>query len=100
VLIGLDRRVLRFDTNYAPSATPTPTPTPEQEAAPEQGAAPAQTSLLDTTTPGLTLGGKKTQKAGKTVSVVVSATTEGLWASASGSVSVPGASKIYRLKAI
>jgi hypothetical protein len=32
--------------------------------------------------------------------VVVSATTEDLWASASGSVSVPGASKIYRLKAI
>jgi hypothetical protein len=28
VLIGLSRRVLRFDTNYAPAATPTPTPTP------------------------------------------------------------------------
>ena len=46
------------------------------------------------------LGGKKTQKAGKTVSVVVSATTEDLYASASGSVSVPAASKTYRLKAI
>ena len=28
VLIGLDRRVLRFDTNYAPPVTPTPTPGP------------------------------------------------------------------------
>jgi hypothetical protein len=46
------------------------------------------------------LGGKKTQKAGKTVSVALSATTEDLWASASGTVSVPAASKVYRLKAI
>ena len=46
------------------------------------------------------LGGKKTQKAGKTVSVAVSATTEDLYASASGSVSVPKASKVYRLKSI
>ena len=28
VLIGLSRQVLRFDTNYAPPATPTPTATP------------------------------------------------------------------------
>jgi hypothetical protein len=94
VLIGLDRRVLRFDTNYAPPATPTPTSTPAQVAPP------AQQSLLDTTTLGLKLGGKKTQKAGKTVSVVVSATIEDLWASASGGVAVSEASKIYRLKAI
>jgi hypothetical protein len=98
VLIGLDRRVLRFDTNYSSAATPTPTPNPTPT--PAQEASPTQQPLLDTTTPGLTLGGKKTQKAGKTVSVVVSATTEDLWASASGSVSVPGASKIYRLKTI
>ena len=32
--------------------------------------------------------------------MVVSATTEDLWASASGTVSVPAASKVYRLKAI
>ena len=90
VLIGLARQVLRFDTNYAPPATPTPTPEPP----------PVQGPLVDTTTPGVTLGGKKTQKAGKSVSLVVSATTEDLWASASGGVSVPGASKVYRLKAI
>ena len=46
------------------------------------------------------LGGKKTLKAGKTVSVVVGATTEDLFASASGTVSVPAASKLYRLKAV
>ncbi len=34
VLIGLSRRVLRFDTNYAPPATPTPTPTPTPTATP------------------------------------------------------------------
>ena len=39
---------------------------------------------LDTTAPVFVLGGKKTQKAGKTVSVVVGATTENLYASASG----------------
>jgi glucose/arabinose dehydrogenase len=99
VLIGLSRRVLRFDTNYAPPANPTPTPTPNPQPPPPPGP--------DTTTPGLTLGGKKTQKAGKTVSVVVSATTEDLYASASGIVSIPAASKAsvsasktYRLKSI
>jgi hypothetical protein len=90
VLIGLSRKVLRFDTNYAPPANPTPTPNPQPPAPPGP----------DTTKPGLTLAGKKTQKAGKTVSVVVSATTEDLYASASGTVSVPGASRVYRLKSI
>ena len=92
VLIGLSRQVLRFDTNYAPPANPTPNPNPNPQPPPPPGP--------DTTTPGLALGGKTTQKAGKTVSVVVSATTEDLYASASGTVSVPGASKVYRLKSI
>ena len=61
---------------------------------------PMPAPLPDTTPPGLSLGGKKTLKAGKAVSVVVGATTEDLFASASGSVSVPGASKSYRLKAV
>ena len=61
---------------------------------------PALETPLDTTASGFVLGGKTTQKAGKTVSVVVSATTEDLYASASGTVSVPGASKVYRLKSI
>jgi uncharacterized delta-60 repeat protein len=61
---------------------------------------PAVIPPLDTTSPVLVLGGSKTQKAGKTISVVVSATTEDMWASASGTVSVPAASKVYRLKAI
>ena len=34
------------------------------------------------------------------MSVVVSATSEDMWASASGTVSVPAAAKVYRLKAI
>jgi hypothetical protein len=94
VLIGVSRQVLRFDTNYAPPANPTPNPNPNPQPPPPTPAGP------DTTTPGLALGGKKSQKAGKIVSVVVSATTEDLYASASGTVSVPGASKVYRLKPI
>ena len=92
VLIGLSRKVLHFDTNYAAPATTTP----------GQGAQPGQGVPLDTTTPGIALGGSKTQKAGKTVNVVVSATTEDLYASASGTVSVPRcrASKAYRLKGV
>jgi hypothetical protein len=54
----------------------------------------------DTSSPGFVLSGKTTQKLGKTINVSVSATTEDLWATASGSVSIPGASKVYKLKAI
>ena len=61
---------------------------------------PSQETPLDTTASGFVLGGKKTQKAGKSVSVLVSATTEDLYASASGVVSVPLASRAYRLKGI
>jgi hypothetical protein len=93
VLIGLNRRVLRFDTNYAPPAASTPTPGGTNPVPPPPPGP-------DTTKPGLALGGKTAQKAGKTVSVVVSATTEDLYASASGTVSVPAASRVYRLKGI
>ena len=92
VLIGLNRQVLRFDTNYAPPANTTPNPNPNPNPPPPPGP--------DTTTPGFALSGNTTQRAGKTISVVVSATTEDLFASASGTVSVPAASKVYRLKAI
>ena len=61
---------------------------------------PTMETPLDITAPAFVLGGSKAQKAGKTVSVVVSATTEDLYASASGVVSVPKASRVYRLKAI
>ena len=44
--------------------------------------------------------GRKTQKAGKSVGLTLVATTEDLIASATGTVSVPGASKVYRLKAV
>ena len=55
---------------------------------------------LDIAAPGLALSGSKAQKAGKAVKVVVSATTEDLFASASGGVSVPNASKNYKLKPV
>ena len=54
----------------------------------------------DTTAPGIRLSGARTQKAGKTVLVVVTATTENMFATATGTVVVPGASKVFRLRAV
>lgn len=55
---------------------------------------------VDITAPVATLAGKKTQKLGKSVRLVVQATNENLFVSVSGTVSVPGASKTYRLGAV
>jgi hypothetical protein len=52
---------------------------------------------VDTTPPIATLSGKKTQKLGKSVSVTVSC-SEACAATATGTLSVPKASKAYRLK--
>ncbi len=54
----------------------------------------------DTTPPGLALSGARKQKAGKSVVVVVTATTEDMFATASGTVAVPGGSKVFRLRAV
>jgi acid phosphatase type 7 len=54
----------------------------------------------DTKAPGVTLAGRKSQRLGRTVSVSLTATTEDLWVTASGTVSVPGASRVFRLKAL
>jgi hypothetical protein len=54
----------------------------------------------DTAAPGFTLGGKTTQKVGSSIVIPITATTEDLLASVSGAVSVPGASKAYRLRAV
>jgi hypothetical protein len=48
----------------------------------------------------VSLGGKKTQKAGRSISLVVTAIREDLWVSLSGTVSVPGASKVYKLNRV
>ena len=72
--------------NGCPLASPFTTPPP--------------TSLFDTAPPQISMRGKTTQKLGRSISILVTATTEDLWATASGSVSVPGASKVYKLTGI
>ena len=54
----------------------------------------------DDTPPRAKLAGRSIQKAGTRVGITVVATTESLRATAVGTVSVPGASRVYRLKAV
>lgn len=58
------------------------------------------TAAPDETAPTVSLAAKKTQKLGKWVRVVVTATSEDLWASLTGRVSVRGASRPYKLKGV
>jgi hypothetical protein len=58
---------------------------------------PPGTPPTDVVAPAVLLGGKTTQKLGNSISLVVEATSENLWASLSGTVSLPGASRIYKL---
>jgi hypothetical protein len=58
---------------------------------------PAGSPQADVVAPAVVLGGKSTQKLGRSISLVVEATTEDLWASLSGTASLPGASRIYKL---
>jgi hypothetical protein len=51
----------------------------------------------DTTPPGCALGGSTKQTLGKSLSISVRATTEDVWATATGTVSVPGAARSYKL---
>ncbi len=60
----------------------------------------AAPKAVDVTPPLAILAGKKTQKLGKSIGLVVRATNENLFVSVSGSVSVPGAAKTYRLTAV
>jgi hypothetical protein len=48
----------------------------------------------------VSLRGKKTQKVGRSISLVVTAIREDVWVSLSGTVSVPGASRVYKLKGV
>lgn len=52
----------------------------------------------DTTPPVALLSGPKTQKAGPTIVVIVSCGREACRAAASGTVSVPGAAKVFKLR--
>jgi beta-glucanase (GH16 family) len=56
------------------------------------------TSSRDTTPPRLSLGGKRTQRAGKMITLIVKAASENLWATASGKVSIRGSRKAYPLR--
>jgi hypothetical protein len=48
--------------------------------------------------PRLSLGGKRTQRAGKMITVIVKAASENLWATASGKTSIGGSRKAYPLR--
>lgn len=54
----------------------------------------------DLTAPLLRLGGARRQRAGRAVLVKVTATSEDLTATATGTVSVPGAARVFRLRAV
>jgi hypothetical protein len=83
------------------AAPPGPTPIVPPASTPVVPSAPSRDlPLADFSAPGLTIAGRATQRAGKTIAVVVRATTEDLWASASGSVSVPGAARSYKLTGV
>jgi hypothetical protein len=53
----------------------------------------------DTTPPGAGLSAGKPHHVGHSLQAVVEATTEDMWASLSGSLSVPGAAHVHRLGA-
>ena len=52
----------------------------------------------DASPPRLSLRGKRTQRAGKTITVIVQAASESLWATASGKLSIRGSRKAYPLR--
>jgi hypothetical protein len=54
---------------------------------------------LDVKPPAVELGGRRTQKAGRTIKVTLKATSESLWASASGRLAV-GSRKVYKLPGV
>ena len=54
----------------------------------------------DVVAPAIVLGGKTTQRLSRSITLVVEATNEDLWASLSGTLAVPGASRIYKLTGV
>jgi hypothetical protein len=64
-------------------------------------ASPARRSfLVDTMAPRIKLAGKTMQQLGKSVDLVVTAVTEDVWASLSGTLSLPHSSTVYRLTGV
>jgi hypothetical protein len=96
--------------------TPPPPPPPPDGSSPSpptagggggvaaSGGGPLKEALVfppaDTTAPRVTLAGAKRQRLGSTVRVLLTATTEDLWVTASGVVSVSGATRVFRLKPV
>jgi hypothetical protein len=80
-------------TTASPSQPPPPGPPP-----PQPGPFPPQPPTFDTTPPNATLSGNTSQKAGGSVAVDVSCPDEACKAAVGGTVSVPGAAKVYTLK--
>lgn len=60
----------------------------------------ASPPVVDRTAPLMSLAGKATQKLGKAIRLTVGATSEDLWVSATGTVSLGGAARVYRLGAV
>ncbi len=56
--------------------------------------------LSDVKPPAVELGGKRAQKAGKTIKVTAKATSENLWATASGKLAIRGSTKTHKLKGV
>jgi Bacterial Ig-like domain len=57
-------------------------------------------ALPDVTPPTAKLGGKRTQKVGRTIKVEVEATTEDLWVTTSGKLAIRGSKKAYQLRGV
>jgi hypothetical protein len=62
-----------------------------------RGGSPSGSPSADVTAPTVALRVKSTQKLGRSIRLLVEATGEDLWASLSGTVSLRGGSRIYKL---
>jgi len=83
-----------------PANTPDGCPVPTGPGGGNPGGPPGNGSPVpDTTPPGAGLSAGKPHKLGHSLHAVVEATTEEMWASVSGSLSVPGAAHVYGLGA-
>ncbi len=73
---------------------------PEPPIAARPLVAPLAAPLSDVEPPAVELGGRRTQKAGRTIKVTLKATSENLWATAWGRLTVSGSKRPYRLQGV